>query len=88
MPLNQFVGFALPSDTPKSVLDTVSKSFRTAMDSEPVKQFSVAKYSQLYGLDGPQAKKLALKQEQVFAWTLWDAGLAKKNPEELGIERP
>lgn len=88
MPLRQFVGFALPSDTPKRMLDTVTQSFITAMQSEPVRQFGIAKYSELYGLHGEQAKKTALDQEKVFAWTLWNAGLAKRSPEDLGIDKP
>ncbi len=88
MPINQFVGFALPSDTPKKVLDAVGESFEVAMQSEVVKQFGEAKYSKLYGWHGDAAKQVALTQEKVFAWTLWDAGLAKKDPKELGIERP
>lgn len=88
MPINQFVGFALPSDTPKPVLDKVTESFKVAMDSDAVQKFGVAKYSDLYGLYGEQAKQVALNQEKVFAWTLWDAGLAKSNPTDFGIERP
>ncbi|WP_086934437.1 tripartite tricarboxylate transporter substrate binding protein [Agarilytica rhodophyticola] len=88
MPVNQFVGFALPSDTPKNILDTVTESFKVAMQGESVKQFGEAKYSELYGFYGHEAKQIALDQEKVFAWTLWDAGLGKKNPEELGIARP
>lgn len=88
MPVNQFVGFALPSDTPKNVLDAVTEAFNVGMQGDSVKKFSDAKYSELYGYHGEEAKRIALAQEKVFAWTLWDAGLGKKNPQELGIERP
>jgi len=88
MPINQFVGFALPSDTPKPVLEKVTVAFNAAMASEPVQQFGTAKYSELTGLHGEAAKQVALNQEKVFAWTLWDAGLAKKNPQTLGIAKP
>ena len=88
MPINQFVGFALPSDTPKPRLKKVTDSFIQAMQSEPVQQFSQAKYSKLYGWYGEQSKQVAIEQEKVFAWTLWEAGLAKRNPEELGIAKP
>lgn len=88
MPINQFVGFALPADTPADVKTQVTTAFEAAMQSEAVKQFGSAKQSTLYGWHGEKAKQVALGQERIFAWTLWDAGLAKKNPQELGIERP
>lgn len=88
MPIKQFVGFAAPSDTPKKVLEKLNKAFQQGMKSAAVKQFSEAKYFSLIGLSGEEAKQVALTQEKTVAWTLWDAGIAKVNPAELGIETP
>ena len=88
MPINQFVGFAVPSDTPLDVTAKITTAFEAGMKSDPVKEFSTAKYSKLLGLHGDAAKTLAMQQEKILAWTLWDAGIAKTNPAELGIEKP
>ncbi len=88
MPIDQFVGLAVPSDTSEDIRAKIAKAFETAMKSAEVKQFADAKASTLYGWHGEEAKQVALDQEKTFAWTLWDAGIAKKSPEEFGISRP
>lgn len=88
LPINQFVGFAMPADTAEEIKTKVQTAFETGMKSQTVKDFGTAKYSKLSGLSGEAAKAIALSQEKTVAWTLWDAGIAKKNPSDLGIERP
>ena len=88
MPINQFVGFAIPSDTSNEVKAKITSAFEVGMKSQNVKDFAVAKHSNLLGLHGDSAKALALQQEKTMTWTLWDAGIAKTNPADLGIEKP
>jgi len=88
MPLIQFVGFGLPADTPPEILETVTEAFKKAMTEEPVKNFADAVASQLYGYYGQEAKDLANKQQGIFAWLLWEEGLATVSPEEFGIQNP
>ena len=88
MPINQFVGFAVPTDTPENVKAHLTSAFKAGMQSEIVQEFSVAKHSELINLHGEAAKEMAMQQEKIFAWTLWDAGIAKTNPATLGIENP
>ncbi len=88
MPIKQFVGFALPADTPKEILDKIADAFKIAMKSEAVKKFSEAVHSQLYGYCGEEARQIASKQQSVFAWLLWDEGIAKISPEEFNIPKP
>ena len=88
MPIKQFVGFALPSDTPKEVLDKVTEAFKVAMKSDAVKGFGEAKFSELYGYYGEEAKEVAVNQQKVFSWILWEEGIAKKSPEEFKISKP
>jgi tripartite-type tricarboxylate transporter receptor subunit TctC len=88
MPINQFVGFALPSDTPKSILAKVTDAFKVAMKHKAVADFGKMKYSELYGYCGEKAKTVAINQQKVFAWLLYDEGIAKKSPAEFGIPRP
>ena len=88
MPIKQFVGFALPVDTPKEILIKIEKAFKKAMKDKPVKDYAKTKYSELYGYTGKKAKEVATKEQQVFAWLLWETGIAKKSPKEFGIPRP
>ena len=88
MPIKQFVGFALPSDTPRSILDKVTDAFKVAMKHKAVADYGTMKYSELYGYYGEQSKRVAINQQKVFTWLLYDAGIAKKSPAEFGIPRP
>lgn len=88
MPIKQFVGFALPSDTPKEILGKVTDAFKVAMKHKAVEDFGTGVYSELYGYYGEEAKRLAINQQKVFAWILYDEGIAKTSPEKFGIPRP
>lgn len=88
MPIKQFVGFALPADTQKEILDKITDAFKIAMKDEAVKKFGEMKYSQLYGYCGEEARQIASKQQSVFTWLLWDEGIAKISPEEFNIPKP
>lgn len=88
MPIKQFVGFALPADTQKEILDKITDAFKIAMKDEAVKKFGEMKYSQLYGYCGEEARQIASGQQSVFTWLLWDEGIAKISPEEFNIPKP
>jgi len=88
MPIDQFVGFAIPNDTPEPLKAKLREAFEGAMKGDAIKQFSVAKASTLTGLSGEAARKKALSQERIMAWTLWEAGIAKVDPATLNIEKP
>lgn len=88
MPIEQFVGFAVPADTPEAVVEKLTASFEAAMASDVLRQFSEAKHTPLIGLHGEAANQAALRQEQTVVWTLQDEGIATVNPETLGIARP
>ncbi|HSV31662.1 MAG TPA: tripartite tricarboxylate transporter substrate binding protein [Atribacteraceae bacterium] len=88
MPLLQFVGFGLPSDTPPEILEKVTEAFHQAMQKEPVQRFAETVASTLYGYSGEKARELAKRQQAIFAWLLWEEGLARVSPEEFGIPNP
>jgi len=86
--IKQFVGFALPSDTPRDILAKATDAFKVAMKHKAVADYGKMKYSELYGYYGEKSKTIAINQQKVFAWLLYDEGIAKKSPAEFGIPRP
>jgi tripartite-type tricarboxylate transporter receptor subunit TctC len=88
LPLRQFVGFALPADTPAEILERIEAAFDLAMRSEEVRHFGSQFHSELLGLSGAEAEAMVRNQERVFAWSLYDEGLATHSPADFGIERP
>jgi tripartite-type tricarboxylate transporter receptor subunit TctC len=88
LPLRQFVGFALPADTPPEILERVEAAFHRAMQSEEVLNFARQSHSDLLGLSGEEAREFVERQQRVYAWFLHDEGVAMHSPAEFGIERP
>jgi tripartite-type tricarboxylate transporter receptor subunit TctC len=88
LPLQQFTGFALPTDTPASILQRIDAAFHTAMASEPLAQYARQGYVSLLGLSGEQARAFVETQERVFAWALHEQELTVYSPADFGIARP
>lgn len=88
VPVTQWLGFALPADTPPDVLDRITVAFEQAMQSEDVRTMAKSRLLTLYGYHGEKADHLAREMEQVWMWLLYDLGIAERSPEEVGIQRP
>jgi len=88
LPMPQWLGFAVPANTPKEIMDVLTKGFLTAMDSKPIKDVLASQMADRYGYYGAKSKQLASKLESAFCWTLFDLGMAARNPGELGIPKP
>jgi len=88
LPLDQWLGFALPADTPKPVVEKVTDAFKKAMETDLIKDMAKTKNLTLYGYYGEQAEKVARGMERVWSWTLHDLGVAKKSPADFGIAKP
>jgi len=88
MPLSQCVGFALPADTSPEILDKITDAFAKGMKEKPVIDFAENVYSELYGYCEEEAKSFARNSQSIFAWLLWEEGVAKESPEKFEIPKP
>ena len=88
LPLDQLIGFVIPADTPRDVLDTIAAAFTKACESDKAREYAKKSYLNIYNLTGEEARKVAAGHESVFSWLLYDLKLAPKNPEEFGIPKP
>lgn len=88
LPLDQWLGFALPADTPKDIVAKVTEAFKKAMQSDLIKDMAKTNRLSLYGYYGDQAQKVAFGMERVWSWALWDLKVAKKSPADFGIQKP
>lgn len=88
LPISQAIGFAVSSEAPDEVKQTLSAAFEKAMESDAVKEFADKNYYSLSGAHGEEAAATFANLESLFAWTLWDLGAASVNPEDLGIPKP
>jgi tripartite-type tricarboxylate transporter receptor subunit TctC len=88
LPIMQAIGFAVPSAVPEDVKNTIADVFKKAIATETMKNWADSNYYALSGKTGKEAKAEFNNLESLFAWTLWELGAAKVNPETLKIPKP
>lgn len=88
LPMNQWLGFKVPSDTPDAIKKEWESAFKKAMDSQKIKEFATAQNAVLFNLTGQAAKDMAKAAEANLCWTLFEMGKTKFSPEEFGITKP
>ena len=88
LPISQAIGFALAANAPEDAKAALTDAFNKAIETDKVKSWAKENYYLLSGKSGDEAKAVFSALESNFAWTLWELGAAKVNPEELGIPKP
>ena len=84
----QCLGLAIPADCPDNVRAAYQEAFAACMNSETVKKAVSDGNMNTLNIAGDEAQNLAVEQEKVYSWALYDAEVAPKDPSTLGIERP
>lgn len=88
LPISQAIGFAIRADAPEEVKQVLRDAFKKALETETFKKWAEDNYYVVSGATGQEGVEIFNKLESLFAWTLWELGAAKVNPEELGIPKP
>jgi len=89
LPMPQWLGIQIPTNTRVAIKLELTKAFRAAMKSKAVKDFlDPTRAYVTYGYYGIKAKQMAASLESKFCWTLFNLGLAKKSPADMGIPKP
>lgn len=88
LPLNQFIGFMVPNDTPEDIKAELEKAFLAACESDSLKAFAEQNYAVFYKWVGEEADKNCAKAESVMSWMLYDMEKTEFNPEDFGIPQP
>jgi tripartite-type tricarboxylate transporter receptor subunit TctC len=88
MPARQWLGFAVPADTPKPVTDKLDAAFQKAMKDEEIVNAAARMNLNLIGAFGDESMKILSAMESSVSWKLQELGVAKVPPEQLGIVKP
>ncbi len=88
LPLKQWLGFAVPKDTPDNVKAKLKEAFDAAMKSDEIKTFAEQQYAVIFNLSGQEASKLAATAESNMCWMLQDMGKTTRSPEDTKIPKP
>jgi tripartite-type tricarboxylate transporter receptor subunit TctC len=87
-PLQQWIGFALPADTPQVVLSKITAGFEDALASDEFQKLLDERQLTRIGLCGVEADERVRRTQQIWSWMLHDFGITERSPAELGILRP
>lgn len=88
LPYGAWFGLFAPKGTPKDVLDTLKKATAKALANPKWQQSVWDNYFIPIGLTGDEAEKFIDRWTSSTAWLIYDLGVAKKSPAELGIPKP
>jgi tripartite-type tricarboxylate transporter receptor subunit TctC len=88
LPLNQFIGFMIPDDTPEDVKAELEKAFLAACESESLQTFAEQNYAVFYKWTGEEADANCAKAQSVMSWMLYEMDKTEFNPEDFGIPQP
>lgn len=88
LPISQAIGMAVPARVPENIKGIIVDAFGKAIAADTMKKWAADNYYTVSGKTGKAAKDEFDKLESLFAWTLWELGAAKVNPETLKIPKP
>jgi tripartite-type tricarboxylate transporter receptor subunit TctC len=88
IPAVQWLGMAIPKDTPPEIVKKIDEAFVKAMDDPKVKSLETERMFVLLGQYGDEAEATLQKMENAMSWKLHELGVAKTSPDKLGIEKP
>ncbi len=83
-----YFGLMIPKDTPGEIVSAIEAAFRPAAEAPAVRLFARQNGVVAVSLTGRRALEVTEQKARRVAWLLFDAGLARRSPAELGIPRP
>lgn len=88
LPWGPFYGVFVKRDVPDAVKARLTAAFRTAASNPKFVDLMVGRGNAVMNISGAEADAFLKKWQSVTAWTLQEAGVAKRSPADLGIARP
>jgi tripartite-type tricarboxylate transporter receptor subunit TctC len=88
LPLQQWLGFKVPADTPADVKARLTTAFKAAMADPDMVKFAEDQIAVIYNKSGVEAKSMAQKSESNLCWILFDLGKTTFSPADRGIAKP
>lgn len=88
LPWGPFYGVFVKRDVPDATKAALSAAFKTAAADAKFVELMTGRGNVMMNISGAEADAFLKKWQSVTAWTLQEAGAAKKSPDSLGIARP
>lgn len=88
LPWGPFYGVFVKRDVPDTAKAKLVAAFKTAASNPKFVELMVGRSNEMMNISGAEADAFLKKWQSVTAWTLQEAGAAKKSPADLGIAKP
>ncbi len=83
-----YFGIMVPRDMPPAVVAAIDEAFQQGGDTFTLRSFAKHVGVAHVVISGRRAADLTEAKARRVAWTLFDAGLARRSPADLGIPKP
>jgi tripartite-type tricarboxylate transporter receptor subunit TctC len=88
LPWGPFYGVFVKRDVNDAAKAKLTASFKTAANNPQFVKLMTDRGNAMMNISGAEADVFLKKWQSVTAWTLQEAGVAKKSPADLGIAKP
>lgn len=88
LPWGPFYGVFVKREVPDAVKSKLVASFKAAATNPKFVELLTGRGNEVMNISGAEADAFLKKWQSVTAWTMQQAGAAKKSPAELGIAKP
>jgi tripartite-type tricarboxylate transporter receptor subunit TctC len=88
LPWGPFYGVFVKRDVPEATKARLTAAFKTAATNPKFVELMTGRGNAMMNISGAEADAFLKKWQSVTAWTLQEAGVAKKSPADLGIAKP
>lgn len=80
-------GFRVPRDTPSEIVAKIRDAFEFAIASEEWAEFCESKGLEISSVIGTESDEMCARLESIYAWGLYDIGMATEDPAQFEIPR-
>ena len=88
LPWGPFFGVFVKKGTPDDAVTKLQAAYAAGVDNADFKQLMDQRGFSIMNISGQEAEDFLTKWQSVTSWIVWEAGAAKKSPEEFGIPKP
>lgn len=88
LPMGETTGLLVPKGLDEGILAKLDSAFDTACKDQAFLDFCATKGFTVTAMGRADSADYVNRLQSVVAWTLFDAGVAKTNPEDLNIAKP
>lgn len=88
LPWGPFFGVFVKKGTPDDVVAKLTEAFQAGAANADFTALMDGRGYKMLSLTGDEAQKFLDEWQARTSWLIWEAGIAKKSPEEFDIPKP